>query len=95
MNSYYVYILASKRNGTLYIGITNNLLKRIDQHKKDIIEGFTKRYKVHILVYFEETSDIKVAISREKQIKKWHRDWKLKLIESKNPNWKDLYDELL
>ncbi|MDO8443253.1 MAG: GIY-YIG nuclease family protein [bacterium] len=95
MNSYYVYIMASKRNGTLYIGITNDLLTRVEQHKSDIIEGFTKRYKVHTLVYFEQTSDVKAAISREKQIKKWHRAWKLKLIESKNPNWKDLYEELL
>ena len=94
MNSYYVYIMASKRNGTLYVGVTNDLIERVDQHKNDIIEGFTKRYKVHILVYFEETSDVKAAISREKQIKKWHRAWKLKLIESKNPDWKDLYEEL-
>ena len=94
MNSYYVYIMASKRNGTLYVGVTNDLIERVDQHKNDIIEGFTKRYKVHILVYFEETSDVKAAISREKQIKKWNRAWKLKLIESKNPDWKDLYEEL-
>ena len=86
--------MASKRNGTLYVGVTNDLIERVDQHKNDIIEGFTKRYKVHILVYFEETSDVKAAISREKQIKKWHRAWKLKLIESKNPDWKDLYEEL-
>ena len=95
MRSYYVYILASKRNGTLYIGVTNNLLKRIGQHKDGAINGFTKKYKVSILLYFEETSEINIAISREKQIKKWRRDWKLKLIEEKNKNWKDLCDELL
>ncbi|MHB9019536.1 MAG: GIY-YIG nuclease family protein [Minisyncoccota bacterium] len=91
---YYVYIMASKRNGTLYVGITNDLIKIVGQHKGDIIEGFTKKYQVHILVYFEETSDVKVAISREKQLKKWNRAWKLKIIENKNPNWRDLYEEL-
>ena len=86
--------MASKRNGTLYIGTTNDLKKRVWQHRNDIIEGFTKRYKVHTLVYFEQTSDVKAAIAREKQIKKWNRTWKLKLIETKNPDWKDLYEEL-
>ena len=94
MNHYYVYILASKRNGTLYIGVTNNLLKRVAQHKSGATDGFTKKYKVAILVYFEETSDINMAITKEKQIKKWNRSWKLKLIEEKNKNWKDLYAEL-
>ena len=87
--------MASKRNGTLYIGTTNDLKKRVWQHRNDIIEGFTKRYKVHTLVYFEQTSDVKAAIAREKQIKKWNRTWKLKLIEKDNPIWKDLYDGLL
>ncbi len=86
--------MASKQNGTLYIGVTNDLLKRVWQHKNDIVEGFTKRYKVHTLAYFEATSDIKAAIAKEKQIKKWRRAWKIKLIESENPNWKDLYDDL-
>lgn len=94
MDSYYVYILASKRNGTLYIGVTNNLSKRVSQHKSDEVDGFTKKYKVNNLVYFEETSDINSAITREKQIKKWNRNWKLRLIEEKNPDWKDLYIEL-
>lgn len=88
--TYYVYILASNRNGTLYIGITDNLVRRVYEHKNDLIEGFTKKYKVHMLVYFEETSDVKSAIQREKQLKKWNRKWKLELIESKNPAWKDL-----
>ena len=94
MNSYYVYIMTSKRNGTLYVGVTNNLKKRVWQHKNDIVEGFTSRYEVHSLVYFEETSNVDAAITREKQLKKWNRAWKLKLIENKNPNWKDLYEEL-
>jgi putative endonuclease len=94
MNTYYVYILASKRNGTLYIGVTNDLIKRIFEHKNDLIEGFTKKYKVHRLVYYEQTEDIRSAIQREKRLKKWNRQWKIKLIEKINPDWKDLYDEL-
>ncbi len=94
-HQYYVYILASKRNGTLYIGVTNDLLKRVGQHKEDVIGGFTKRYGVHQLVYFEETSDIISAISREKQLKNWRRDWKIKLIEDANPKWEDLYYKFL
>lgn len=93
-HQYYVYILASKRNGTLYTGVTNDLLKRIHQHKHDQIEGFTKRYRVHSLVYYEITSDIVAAIAREKQIKTWRRSWKLNLIEASNPEWRDLYDDL-
>ncbi len=91
---YYVYILASEKNGTLYVGVTNNLIKRIWEHKNDTAEGFTKKYKTHILVHFEETPDIRSAIEREKQLKHWNREWKIKLIEETNPNWKDLYDEL-
>ena len=94
MNDYYEYILASHRNGTLYIGVTNDLRKRIYEHKNDLVEGFTKKYKVHTLVYFEETSDIESAIKREKQLKAWKRKWKLELIEESNPNWEDLYDKL-
>ena len=92
---YFVYILASKRNGTLYIGIANNLLKRIDQHKQNIIEGFTERYSVHRLVYFEQYRDVHAAIRREKQLKKWNRQWKLELIEKDNPDWRDLFEELV
>jgi len=94
MNSYYVYILASKRNGTLYVGVTNDLVKRTWQYKNDLIDGFTKQYQVHDLVYYEETSDIESAITREKQLKKWKRQWKLQLIEKQNPNWKDLYNDI-
>ena len=92
---YYVYILASKRNGTLYVGITNGLIKRIWQHKNDLVEGFTKKYQVHTLVYFEQTSDVLSAIAREKQLKKWKRQWKLALIEKQNSEWKDLYNNLI
>ncbi len=91
----YVYILASKRNGTLYIGVTSSLVKRVYEHKCNLVEGFTKKYKVHHLVYFEEHEDIQQAITREKQIKKWKRKWKLALIEKRNPNWRDLYDEIV
>ena len=95
MKKAYVYILASKRNGTLYIGITTDLVKRVYEHKHDLVDGFTKKYKVHYLVYFEEHEDIRQAITREKQIKKWKRKWKLELIEKDNPNWRDLYDEVI
>ena len=88
--TYYVYILASKRNGTLYIGLTNNLEKRVYEHKNNIIEGFTSKYGVHLLVYYEQTNDVNIAIQREKQLKKWNRRWKLELIEKSNPNWNDL-----
>ena len=95
MNPYYVYILASRKNGTLYTGVTNNLIKRVYEHKNNLIEGFTKKYHVHDLVYYEEYNDVIEAISREKQIKKWNRQWKIELIENLNPEWKDLYGELL
>lgn len=91
----FVYILASKKNGTLYIGVTNDLLRRVDEHKRDMNEGFTKRYHVHRLVYFEAGEDISGAIWREKCLKKWNRKWKIRLIEETNPEWRDLYDELL
>jgi len=91
---YYVYILASRRNGTLYIGVTNNLKKRTWEHKEDLVEGFTKKYQVHLLVYFEIYDDINDAIRREKQLKKWKRSWKIKLIEKHNPTWRDLYNDL-
>jgi len=94
MPTYYVYILASGKDGTLYVGITNDLIKRAYEHKQEQIEGFTKKYRVNRLVYYEQTEDVRVAIEREKRIKKWKRDWKVELIESTNPNWCDLYDEL-
>ncbi len=90
-----VYILASKRNGTLYIGVTSDLVQRVWQHKNDVVEGFTKKYGVHRLVYYELHDDMENAIIREKRLKKWNRAWKLRLIEEMNPNWDDLYDSLL
>lgn len=90
-----VYILASKRNGTLYIGVTSNLVKRVWEHKHDLCPGFTRRYAVHRLVYFECLDSISEAIRREKQLKKWNRRWKLDLIEARNPQWRDLWDEVV
>ena len=95
MKSYYVYILASKQNGTLYIGLTNNLIKRVYEHKHNLIAGFTKKYRIHILLYYELFENIESAITREKQLKKWNRDWKLELIEKENPRWMDLYNKLV
>lgn len=95
MKSYWVYILASKMNGTLYIGITSDLIKRVWEHKSDLVEGFTKKYQVHHLVYFEQTSDVMSALQREKQLKKWHRQYKINLIEKSNLLWKDLYKDLI
>ena len=91
----YVYILASKKNGTLYIGVTSDLIKRVYEHRNQLVEGFTKKHKVHLLVYFEQFEDIMLAIKREKQVKAWRRDWKLELIETDNPRWEDLYDGLI
>jgi len=92
---FYVYILTSKRNGTLYIGVTSNLPQRIWQHKNNQLDGFSKEYNVKQLVYFEQHDTAESVITREKQIKKWKRAWKLKLIEKNNPQWKDLYDLIL
>lgn len=89
-----VYILASKPNGTLYVGVTNDLARRISEHKSDAVEGFTQRYSVHTLVYAEFHDTMPLAIEREKHIKKWRRDWKVALIENENPAWRDLYQEL-
>ncbi len=90
MKQYCVYILASKKNGVLYIGVTNDLERRILEHKHKIDKGFATKYNVDQLVYFEQFSIIKDAIQREKQLKKWNRDWKIELIEKENPNWNDL-----
>jgi putative endonuclease len=92
---YFVYILASQRNGTLYTGVTNDVIRRAWQHKENVVEGFTKKYGVHILVWFETHEDINVAIAREKQIKGWNRAWKIKMIEKANPQWRDLYEKLV
>ena len=89
-----VYILASRRNGTLYIGVTSNLLERVWQHKNDLVEGFTKRYGVHILVWYEAHDTMQGAIARERALKEWKRVWKLRLIEDANSKWEDLYDTL-
>ncbi len=91
MKTYYVYILASKRNGTLYIGVTNDLIQRIHEHKNNLIAGYTSKYNVHRLVYYEQFVNIEYAIQREKRLKKWNRKWKLALIEKESPNWIDLY----
>ena len=91
---FYVYILASKRNGTLYTGLTSNLIQRVWQHKNNIVEGFTQKYDVKILVYYEVHENAKSAITREKRIKKWRRVWKLQLIEQMNPQWRDLFEEI-
>ena len=88
--TYYVYILTNQSNTTLYIGVTNNLQRRIYEHKNELIDGFTKRYKLHKLVFFEETNDVNSAIAREKQLKHWTREKKNKLIENINPNWSEL-----
>ncbi|MBP9095465.1 MAG: GIY-YIG nuclease family protein [Ignavibacteria bacterium] len=94
MKYYFVYILTNKRNGTLYIGVTNNLLRRVKEHKDKIVKGFTEKYNVDKLVYYEQTENVNSAISREKVLKKWERKWKLELIEKENPEWRDLYYEL-
>ena len=90
-----VYMLASARNGTLYIGVTSDLPKRVWEHKNGFVESFTKRHGVHRLVYYELHEDILGAITREKQIKKWNRAWKLKLIEASNPEWRDLWEDIV
>ena len=95
MHQYYVYILTNEHNGTLYIGVTRDIIQRVSQHRQGVVEGFTKKYSVHKLVYFESTSNILSAIEREKRLKTWKRIWKVKLIEESNPTWDDLYDSLL
>ena len=90
-----VYILASKKDGVLYIGVTSDLVKRSWEHKNNIVEGFTEKYNVHRLVWYETHETMFTAIQREKQLKKWNRDWKIKLIEKENPEWCDLYAEIL
>jgi putative endonuclease len=89
-DQFFVYILASQKHGTLYIGVTNDLIRRIHQHKLKVVRGFTRRYSVHKLVYFEIFDDPIAAITREKQLKKWNREWKIQLIERENPEWIDL-----
>jgi putative endonuclease len=90
-----VYILASRRNGTLYVGVTSNLPGRIWQHRNDAVEGFTSRYGVHVLVWFEVHETMESAIVREKAVKEWKRAWKVELIQRSNPDWRDLYDDIV
>jgi putative endonuclease len=92
---YYVYILASRPKGTLYIGATSDLVRRIGEHKEGFVEGFTKEYGVHRLVYFETYDDVQIAIQRERNMKHWKRAWKTALIEKENPEWRDLYEEII
>lgn len=92
--AYYVYLLASRPQGTLYIGVTNDLTRRVHEHKTDAVPGFTKKYAIHRLVYFETHDSIEAAIVREKQIKEWKRDWKIQLLEKENPRWEDLYPSI-
>lgn len=93
--NFYVYILASRKRGTLYIGLTSDLIKRVHEHKNGLVDGFTKKYGVHRLVYYEFARDAETALSRERQMKKWNRTWKLRLIEEHNAEWVDLYDDLI
>ena len=95
MKNYYVYILTNKPNGTLYIGVTNDLARRIYEHRNKLINGFTKKYNLKKLIYFEVFDRIEDAILREKRLKKWNRQWKIELIEKTNPNWIDLYERLV
>ncbi len=92
---YYVYILASGKNGTFYIGVTDNLVRRVWEHKNNLVKGFTEKYGVHELVYYEQHQNINDAILREKQMKKWKRYWKMKLINKFNPEWSDLYSQVI
>jgi putative endonuclease len=91
---YHVYILTDKVYGTLYVGITNDLVRRVWEHKHDLVEGFTREHRLHRLVWFETHGDVVEAIAKEKRIKRWHRDWKINLIQGKNPSWADLYEEI-
>lgn len=92
---YFVYIMASRKNGTLYVGVTNDLVRRAYEHREGLIDGFTKDYGVKRLVYFESFDDVTYAIAREKRLKEWQRQWKIDLIQKENPNWDDLYDSLM
>ncbi|MGJ8663597.1 MAG: GIY-YIG nuclease family protein [Marinicella sp.] len=95
MKDPYVYILASKKDGALYVGVTSNLVARIWQHKNNVVAGHTEKYKIKQLVYFEQHATMETAITREKQIKKWRRQWKINMIEKSNPNWNDLWAQIV
>ena len=94
MKRYYVYILASKKDGVLYTGVTSNIIKRVYEHREELTDGFSKKYFVHKLVYYEIHDNPESAITREKQIKKWNRAWKIRLLSENNPDWVDLYDSI-
>jgi putative endonuclease len=91
----YIYIMANKYHDTIYVGVTSNIIKRIYEHKNDLVKGFTKKYQIHNLVHYEEFETIMDAINREKQLKSWRRDWKIELIEKNNPQWRDLYEQIV
>ncbi len=93
--AYFVYILASQRNGTVYVGVTNDLVRRVHEHREKFVEGFTARYQVSRLVWFDQTDSVEEAVAHEKRLKRWRREWKLALIEKNNPDWLDLYDRIL
>jgi putative endonuclease len=95
MSGFWIYILASRRNGTLYVGVTNDLIRRVYEHREGLIRGFTKRYGVKMLVYYERHDTAYAAIQREKNIKHWPRAWKFNLIHSMNPDWRDLFDDIV
>lgn len=93
--TYFVYILASKPRGTLYVGVTNNLIRRVFEHKNKLIEGFTEQYDVNLLVWYESSESIESAIAYEKKLKRWRREWKIEMIEEQNPEWVDLYQQII
>ena len=93
--AYFVYLLANQKNGTLYIGVTNDLIRRVHEHKQHGVDGFTSRYEIDRLVWFDQTSSVYEAIQYEKKLKHWKRDWKIALIEKNNPNWDDFYPSIL
>lgn len=95
MKAFCVYLMASQRNGTLYVGVTSDLVKRVWEHRQDAVKGFTQRYQVHDLVWYEQHETAESAIGREKQIKKWNRNWKIELIQAMNPDWRDLYEDVV
>ncbi len=94
-DTFYVYMLASHKHGTLYVGVTNDLVRRVHEHRTGVTDGFTKQYDVKHLVWFADTADVGEAIAQEKRMKRWRRQWKIDLIEKENPDWRDLYDEIV
>ena len=93
--SYYIYIMSNKPNGVLYVGVTNDLIRRVYEHRNHLFKGFTARYNLEMLVWFEQTDDVNSAIAREKQLKNWHRQWKIDLIAKQNPSWLDMYESIV